>query len=65
MANQAQRCFERCEKKYWLTRAQQRALLDAMRPYMTVDRYGAVYARHISAIAPEGTQLRRETLSCA
>ena len=41
MANQIQCCFKRYEKKYWLTAAQQRALLDAMQPYMKADRYGA------------------------
>ena len=40
MANQIQCCFQRYEKKYWLTRAQQRVLLDAMQPNMEVDRYG-------------------------
>ncbi len=40
MANQIQCCFQRYEKKYWLTRTQQRVLLDAMQPYMEADRYG-------------------------
>ena len=40
MANQIQCCFRRYEKKYWLTAAQQRLLLDRMQPYMRPDRYG-------------------------
>lgn len=40
MANQIQTCFERYEKKYRITAAQQQALLDGMRPYMTADVYG-------------------------
>ena len=40
MANLIQGCFKRYEKKYWLTAAQQDALLTAMRPYMIPDRYG-------------------------
>lgn len=40
MANQIQCCFERYEKKYWLTPSQQRALLEAMEPYTVPDRYG-------------------------
>ena len=34
-------CFERYEKKYCLSAAQQRFLLDAMVPYMRADEYGA------------------------
>ncbi len=40
MANQIQTCFERYEKKYRITAAQQQALLAGMRPYMTADAYG-------------------------
>ena len=40
MANQIQSCFQRYEKKYRLTRAQQEFLLHAMRPYLEADRYG-------------------------
>ena len=41
MATQIQNCFERYEKKYRLTAAQQRLLLEGMRPYMKKDDYGA------------------------
>ncbi len=40
MESQIQCCFRRYEKKYWLTAAQQRMLLDRMQPYMRPDRYG-------------------------
>lgn len=40
MANQIQTCFERYEKKYRITAAQQQALLAGMQPYMTADAYG-------------------------
>lgn len=40
MESQIQCCFRRYEKKYWLTAAQQRVLLDRMQPYMRPDRYG-------------------------
>lgn len=36
-----QTCFERCEKKYRLTRTQQRLILDGMRRYMTADEHPA------------------------
>ena len=36
-----QNCFERYEKKYCLSTAQQRFLLEAMKPYMRPDEYGA------------------------
>ena len=41
MANQIQSCFRRYEKKYRLTAAQQRFLLEGMAPYMKKDAYGA------------------------
>ena len=41
MATQIQNCFERYEKKYRLTAAQQRLLLEGIRPYMKKDDYGA------------------------
>ncbi len=41
MANQIQSCFRRYEKKYCLTAAQQRFLLEGMAPYMKKDAYGA------------------------
>ena len=40
MAEQAQSCFKRYEKKYMLTPTQQLALLQKMQPYMQADRYG-------------------------
>lgn len=41
MAAQSKNCFERYEKKYRLTAAQQRMVLEGMRPYMKKDAYGA------------------------
>lgn len=41
MANQIQSCFRRYEKKYRLTAAQQRFLLEGMAPYMKKDACGA------------------------
>lgn len=41
MANQIQSCFRRYEKKYRLTAAQQRFLLEGMAPYMKKAAYGA------------------------
>lgn len=41
MATQIQNYFERYEKKYRLTAAQQRLLLEGIRPYMKKDDYGA------------------------
>ena len=41
MANQIQSCFRRYEKKYCLTAAQQRFLLEGMAPYKKKDAYGA------------------------
>ena len=35
-----QNCFKRYEKKYCLTKAQQRVILEGMRPYMKKDTYG-------------------------
>ena len=35
-----QTCFKRYEKKYCLTKAQQRIILEGMRPYMKKDTYG-------------------------
>ena len=40
MADQIQTCFERYEKKYMLTTAQQQFLLNEMGPRMERDRYG-------------------------
>lgn len=35
-----QNCFKRYEKKYCLTKAQQRVILEGMHPYMKKDTYG-------------------------
>lgn len=40
MADDIQSCFERYEKKYLLTLAQQQFLLNGMEPFMQRDRYG-------------------------
>ena len=40
MADEIQCCFERYEKKYFLTPVQQKYLLDQMGPYVRADEYG-------------------------
>ncbi len=40
MAEGIQRCFERYEKKYRLTKAQQRFILNSMRDHMQADKFG-------------------------
>ena len=41
MENKMQFSFERYEKKYLLTAAQQKFLLEAMQPYVQPDRYSS------------------------
>lgn len=45
MAYQA--TFKRYELKYLLTRQQKRAVLQVMKPYMKIDRYGRTTIRNI------------------
>ena len=40
MSQPIQSCFERYEKKYFLTPAGQKALLQAIAPYIKMDFYG-------------------------
>lgn len=40
MSQPIQNCFERYEKKYFLTPAGQKALLQAIAPYIKMDFYG-------------------------
>ena len=42
-----QTVFQRCEMKYLLTQSQKQAVLEAMKPYMTLDRYGRTTIRSI------------------
>lgn len=47
MATEIQNCFERYEKKYRLTPAQQQTILAGMTPYIKRDAYGAYTIRNI------------------
>ena len=40
MSDNIRCCFERCEKKYRLTRSQQSFIIDGMREYMQPDEFG-------------------------
>lgn len=42
-----QTVFKRCELKYLITPAQKEAVLSAMQPYMTADRYGRTTIRNL------------------
>lgn len=43
----AQMVFQRYEQKYLITHRQKELLLDAMRPYMSIDRYGRSTIRNV------------------
>lgn len=40
MAESVTSCFERYEKKYRITKAQQRCIIEKMKPYMQADKFG-------------------------
>ena len=40
MAESVTSCFERYEKKYRITKAQQRRIIEKMKPYMQADKFG-------------------------
>lgn len=58
MANHIQCCFARYEKKYWLTPAQQQALLAATEPRLVKDRYGAYTICNIYYDTPDYRLIR-------
>ena len=58
MATQIQACFERYEKKYMLTTAQQQFLLKEMAPHMVRDRYGAYTICNIYYDTPDWRLIR-------
>lgn len=58
MANEIQTCFERYEKKYMLTAAQQQFLLHEMGPRMERDRYGQYTICNIYYDTPDWRLIR-------
>lgn len=58
MASNIQTCFERYEKKYMLTAAQQAFLLNEMQPHMERDRYGEYTICNIYYDTPDWKLIR-------
>lgn len=52
MGNAIQYCFERYEKKYFLTPFQQRYLLSQMEPYVKANDYGEYTTCNIYIMIP-------------